>query len=211
MPTLADANGFVHNVFGEWELSTVIQATSGAALTVLNGGIPVTGDLSGTGFGQSSQRPLLVPDQPCHASGGPKEQILNPAKFTLTGFQLGTLGDSPKGVCAGPGNTNVDFAIYKNWDSPFMKNSKWFSERMKIQLRFEMFNVFNHANFEAVNASLNPTFIALDSCPAGGSSCDAASLATATKVVGSNVAGGFGIAGRARDPRQIQFALKLIF
>jgi hypothetical protein len=43
----------------------------------------------------------------------------------------------------GPGLVDVDFSLIKNTRVPAI------SESFNVQLRFEFFNVFNHANFQA--------------------------------------------------------------
>ena len=86
----------------------------GGPLTVYTGPIPgLTNRVSGTGQ-TTNQRPNVVPGQSCHASGGLPEQILNPDAWTLTGFELGTFGNSGRGVCEGPNFVQVDLALYKN-------------------------------------------------------------------------------------------------
>jgi hypothetical protein len=133
-----------------------------------------------------------VEGQPCHASSGPAEQILNPDAWTLTGFQLGTFGNSGRGICEGPNFAQVDLALYKNIK---------FSQRVKAQLRFEVFNVFNRVNFVGVSTSLSPTSVTLNT----------GSAATATTITDFTPSGSFGQAGGTRDPRQAQFGIKLMF
>jgi hypothetical protein len=72
-----------------------------------------------------------------------------------------------------------------------------------VQLRFEIFNVFNRTNFLSQNLSttLNPVSVTDDTGDA----------ATATKISGYTLPGNFGQATRTRDPRQTQFGLKIIF
>ena len=114
LPEFEDKSGFMKHVLGGWEVGTIAQAASGAALTVYTGPIPgLTNRVSGTGQ-TSNQRPNVVPGQACHATGGPPEQILNPNAWTLTGFELGTFGNSGRGVCEGPNFVQVDLALYKN-------------------------------------------------------------------------------------------------
>lgn len=84
---------------------------------------------------------------------------------------LGTIGNSARTLCCGPGINNLDFSVMKNAS---------LSERLKLQFRAENFNLANHAQF------FNPDGITTD---------------------GSE----FGKVKRARDPREIQFALKFIF
>jgi len=192
LPELADKTGFVKNVLGGWEVGTIAQASSGRALTVFTGAIPgLPNRVSGTGL-NANQRPNRVVGEPCAASGGPQEQILNPAAWTLTGFELGTFGNSGRGICDGPGFFQVDLAFYKNIT---------FTHRVKAQLRFEVFNVTNHVNFINVNTSLNPTSVTLDTGRA----------ATATRITGFTPSGSFGQATATRDPRQAQFGIKLMF
>ena len=192
LPDLDGRSDAVKNVLGGWEVATIVQASSGSALTVFTGAIPgLTNRVSGTGL-STNQRPNLVDGQECRASSGPAEQWLNPGKWTLTGFQLGTFGTSPRGVCHGPNFFQTDLALYKNVKV---------NGRLKAQLRFETFNVFNRANFIMVNMNLSPTSATLDTGRA----------ATATQITAFTPSGSFGQATATRDARQAQFGLKLIF
>jgi hypothetical protein len=101
----------------------------------------------------------------------------------LTG--LGALGGGPTQV-PGPGFHRLDFSLFK--DIPL-------TERFRLQFRTEIFNVFNHPNFNA------PGF--------GGNGVVAISGS------GNFTSKNFGEIGSTRDapydPRQIQFALKLYY
>ena len=76
------------------------------------------------------------------------------------------------------------------------------SERVKAQLRFEVFNVFNRVNFlgNQLNLNLAPSSATLD-----------APLESATQIVNATTAGNFGQSTVTRDPRQAQFGIKVIF
>ncbi|HEX6737945.1 MAG TPA: hypothetical protein VF310_06740, partial [Vicinamibacteria bacterium] len=111
LPTLEQKTGFLKHVFGDWQVSTIAVGSSGAPLTVYAGTVPDVNSISGTGYG-ANQRPNRVAGVSCRNSGGLPEQWLNPAAFTLNGFQLGTLGDSGRGVCEGPNLLQVDLALY---------------------------------------------------------------------------------------------------
>jgi len=200
LPSLENSkSSFTRNVFGDWEVASIVTAASGQALSVyttggLNG---LNGGPSGTGY-SNNQRPLRVPGVSCKApSGSPKEQILNPAAFTLTGYQLGTIGDAGRGICEGPSAFQVDLSLYKN-----IKLGK----TVKAQLRFEVFNVFNRVNFigtggQGVNVNYNPSAVTYNT----------GDPATATSITGSSVPNNFGQAQATRDPRQAQFGIKFIF
>jgi hypothetical protein len=84
---------------------------------------------------------------------------------------LGTLGNTKRTLCCGPGISNTDFAILKTFG---------ISEHTHVDFRAEFFNIFNHTQF------FNPD---------------------------GNVSDGgqFGQVTQVRDPRLVQFALKLFF
>ena len=112
-------------------------AASGSPLTIFTGFVLDVGEVSGTGL-RFNQRPNRVAGEPCRATGGRREQWLNPAAFTLAGFELGTIGDAGRGICEGPALMQVDLALYKNIR---------LGSRLRAQLRFEVFNVFDRPNW----------------------------------------------------------------
>jgi hypothetical protein len=63
-------------------------------------------------------------------------QWFNPACFTASTY--GTVGNLGRNALIGPGYWDTDVGI--------MKNTK-INERLRIQFRAELFNIFNHANF----------------------------------------------------------------
>jgi Carboxypeptidase regulatory-like domain/TonB dependent receptor-like, beta-barrel len=86
----------------------------------------------------------------------------------------------------GPGFHRLDFSLFKNIS---------LTERFKLQFRTEIFNIFNHPNFNAPNFGGNGV--------------------TAISNSGNYNSSTFGEIGSTRDapydPRQIQFALKLYY
>src|SRR3954447_19602436 len=190
-PTYEGDAGMKKWLLGGWELGTIIQAASGQAVTIYTGGLPgLNGGPSGTGY-TGNQRPNMVAGVDCRADDpAHPEQIINPAAITLTGFQLGTIGNEERGACRGPGFFQTDLAMYKSLRA---------SGRTQVQLRFEIFNLFNRTNFlsQGLNTTMNLASFTLD--PTG------KQIATYTP------AGNFGQATRTRDPRQMQFGLKILF
>ena len=87
---------------GDWEVTAIVGGGTGQPMTVYTGSLPgLNGGPSGTGF-NDNQRPNRASDEPCRASGGPDEQIINPAAYTLDGFRLARSA-APSGATARPG------------------------------------------------------------------------------------------------------------
>jgi hypothetical protein len=194
-PTMEDQHNMKGWLLGGWEVGTIFQAASGQAVTIRTGTIPgLNGGPSGTGY-TDNQVPNIVAGADCRAhDDAHPEQIIDPAAVTLTNFQLGKLGDEERGACRGPGLLQTDLSFYKTMKA---------SSRFQVQLRFEIFNVFNRTNFLSQNlvTTMNPVTVKYDT----------GDPATATKITGYTLPGNFGQATRTRDPRQAQFGVKLIF
>jgi hypothetical protein len=93
----------------------------------------------------------------------------------------GTFGNAGRNTIIGPGNNGADFSVVK---------LTRINERVHLQFRSEFFNIFNHPNFGLPNATVNSSgFGAITSTP---------------DVAAANPLGDGG-------PRQVQFALKLVF
>jgi hypothetical protein len=71
-----------------------------------------------------------------------------------------------------------------NFDMSFLKNTS-IKERYQLQFRAEFFNIANHAQFSSVDGNISDGYV--------------------------QDGGTFGKVTRARDPRIVQFALKLLF
>lgn len=158
-------------ILGDWQLNTIASFYSGTPLNIFSGV-----DTAGLG-GASSQRPDLVPGVNIYANGSDPLQILNPAAFRFPA--QGRFGNLGRGSIRAPGIKNIDFSVAKNWK---------LRERVGLQFRAEMFNVFNTVNFRGHNLSV-----------AGGG------------IENNFNNGGFGRANSTRGPREIQFGLKLSF
>ncbi len=113
---------------------------------------------------------------------GPGNLAFNPAAFEQP-TQLGIIGDSSRSVCCGPGISNIDFSI--------MKDTK-IRERYTVEFRAEFFNIANHAQFSKVDGNIS----------------DSSVDNNGNVILGT---GTFGKVLQARDPRLVQFALKLMF
>jgi carboxypeptidase family protein/TonB-dependent receptor-like protein len=147
LPTLQSQQKYIRGALGSWEASGIVNLASGPSLTPIINSIANIGDPSGTGS-NSLERPMRVAGQPCRASNGDSRQWFNPNAYTMNGFALGQIGSSGVGICTGPGNSDVDMSLRKNFK---------LTERVKMQFSFDFFNMFNHPQYQAsaLNMGLN--------------------------------------------------------
>jgi hypothetical protein len=198
LPTLNRGPGWVRSALGGWGTAAIVTATSGRPYGFTTRAFPGWGaGPSGTGNsmgGATVDRPDLTPGQPCRAHTGDREQWFNPDVVRWEGVPLGAGGaggNSGRAVCDGPGFFQADLALYK--DVPLGRS-------IKLQVRAEVFNLFDTVNFRFVNTDATPTTFTLD-----------APLAEATRIVAATRSPDFGRATSARDARQVQLGLKLTF
>ena len=152
VPYARGKTGAVGALLDNWQVSGISTMRSGQPLTVF-----VQGNWS-----RSQWSPSIAPstglDRPDLASGrtadsavlGQPDQWFDPAAFVLQ--PQGTLGNSERGQFRGPDLRTVDVAAVKR--VALRGNSR-------LDLRFEVFNLFNRANFG------NPTLVAFAGATAG--------------------------------------------
>lgn len=150
---LGGANRFVNAAIGNWTISDVTIVESGGALPIIQTNLSA-GTFGTTGVGGSSQRPNLIPGvSPC-SSGRPQDRLGggNGAKpyFNLSAFTPAipyTYGDAPRTLnCYGPGYTNSDISLSKNFK---------LTEKLNFKLDVQALNAFNTPEFSQPNVTLN--------------------------------------------------------
>ncbi len=201
LPTFEGKSSLTRNVFGDWELSSIVSVASGYPITVFVTGVPGlsgNGGASGTGI-TANQRPNRVEGVDCLTNqGGNSIQWLNPAAYTLNGFQIGSVGTAGIGSCVGPTDFQMDASLVKNIR---------LGSRMKLQLRFEGFNIFNTVNFlgSSITASGNNNYAPQNVV------FNTGDPHTATQIISAQPGGSFGQLTGARDARQFQIGARFIF
>ncbi|MGB7070305.1 MAG: TonB-dependent receptor [Pyrinomonadaceae bacterium] len=163
-----------------WQLNSITQIRSG---------LPVNVTRQGGVFGGFSFRPDLVEgvDTRCPNFSVPECQF-NIDAFSNPGD--GVFGNAGRNILRGPGFSQIDFSIFKNTR---------LSESTSLQLRMEIFNLLDRANFadpsgglvRGDNNSLSPT----------------AFFGQSISTVGNQLGGLLGAGG----PRQIQLSVRFIF
>lgn len=136
LPGLHSASRPLRVLLGNWQVSGILTAQSGDALTVLAGQ-----DQSGTASDQDHGQLVGAPYGSGACSGGGScLNWLNPNSFQLPA--PGAFGNTRKGGFIGPGSLG--------WDAGLMKEFPM-GERTKWQFRAEFFNVLNHTIFNDPN------------------------------------------------------------
>ena len=139
IPLARDREGVAGALLKDWQVSGVGQVRSGNPLTVF-----VSANRS-----RSQWNPSLGPgigrDRPSYAPGyGPENAVIgrpdrwfDPAAFVLQ--PAGTFGNTGRGDFRGPDLRTVDLAL--------VKHVRLGGGANRLEIRLEMFNVFNRANF----------------------------------------------------------------
>jgi hypothetical protein len=149
LPFFKTQQGFVGKVLGGWQVSGIVTYNSGLPFTA------TTSNLDYGGLGLINANPAARPNLLCDPNANAPHTVLqyfNTACFqanptnTATGLQS-TLGTAPRGIINGPETQRVDFTTSRNIR---------LGESARLQLRAEVFNLFNHTNFRSF-ASTNVT------------------------------------------------------
>jgi Carboxypeptidase regulatory-like domain/TonB dependent receptor len=172
LPKAGWARGWSDKLVNGWQLSSLWVLHSGQPYDITRSGLNLIGDPF-AGLSHSFSKSI------------PGVQWINPAAFCTPGAVGCTGPTNPNGNVArnrfvGPSYKSVDFSVLKNVP---------ITERVRVQLRAEMFNLFNRINFASGPGSVNGD-------------------GTVTDTIGDfNGAPGIG----PGEPFNMQLALKIIF
>ena len=183
----APGTGMWKSIFGNWSTDSIIYARAAPPVNVVTGqatpGTALSGSTSVQRPNLNSTVPLWISDP--NVAGGKR---INQAAFsTPTGTTQGNLG---RNVLNGFGATQVDLTLRRQFK---------LYERLSLQARADLFNIFNHPNFgPPVSYMTSPLF------------------GQATQMLGSSLGAGGQTGGlnplyQIGGPRSAQLALKLVF
>jgi hypothetical protein len=186
LPDWKGSNAFVQKALGGWQTQGIIQTRSGLPtnITLVSGffGNPVRPDYV-------SGQPLWVPNHSWpESSYNINAFAIEPTYDGTPGDTIGTVG---RNALRGPAFFQLDMSEAKNFA---------ITERVTMQFRAEIFNLFNHPNFSG---------------PDGGI-CTAVGAGTCTPNanfgrVGQTIADADGTQIGGGTARQVQFALRFTF
>jgi hypothetical protein len=163
-----------------------------------------------TGKAFESRRPNLVLGVPLYLKdpAAPGGKRFNPAAFSSThsaripvgGFGQGTLG---RNALRGFPFYQVDVSLRRRFN---------LTEKVSLQLKADIFNIFNHPNFSNPEATLYSRYaLGLPPVPIPNPSFGLSQSIVGRGGESTGVIGGLNSLYQAGGPRSIQFSLKLQF
>ena len=139
LPFFEKQNDLAGKVLGGWQISGITYYFTGLPFTATTANIDAAG-LGLLGASPSGFRPDAICD-PNSGGAGSFAQFFNTACFANVPAGLNRVGNESRGVINGPTTIRFDATLAKSFK---------FSETTSVQLRWEVFNVFNHTNFTTV-------------------------------------------------------------
>jgi len=157
-PRVKSSGAFLRYLLDDYEIGAIVSAASGRPITVLQGT-----ELSSTGIGQD--RGTFISGVDPYSSNScagvtPSASVAHSRGLMTTAALKTNCGATFTPNCALPTFGNVAKNALRlprtsNWDVQVSKYFN-FSERWKLQIRAEYFNVLNHPNFAPESTSTGP-------------------------------------------------------
>ena len=136
IPGIASAHDLVGGIADGWQFNAILSGRSGLPFSIsgLNRSL--------TGVNRDNADQVGDPARP--AGVDPVVKWFNTDAFVAN--QPGSVGNTGRNILRGPANVTVNFSTFKNFRA---------TEKLKVQFRFEAFNLFNRANFGAPSSGVN--------------------------------------------------------
>ncbi|HXG85074.1 MAG TPA: TonB-dependent receptor [Pyrinomonadaceae bacterium] len=131
--------GFGAALLGGWELSGSLNTRTGRPFTVTQSGDPLSL------FGRSTTLPNLVGDPAI--SDRTVNRWFDPTAFQVLPAGSTDFGNAGRNILRGPGFASLDLGIHRKFSLG--------SETRFLDLRWELFNALNRANFGLPNRTIN--------------------------------------------------------
>jgi hypothetical protein len=144
LPFMRTQQGFAGKLLGGWQVTGLVSLQTGLPFTL-------TTNYDAAGLGNipalvAGNRPNLI----CNPNENAPHTFeawanLSCVQANPTAAPIANApGNAGRGVINGPSTERFDFSLFKNIR---------FNERFRLQLRGEVFNIFNHTNFRAINGN----------------------------------------------------------
>ncbi len=143
-----DAPGFVQRFIEGWNISPVFLVQSGRPFTVYSGASQLTNIVNSTANCNGCSRSMGELNKTASNFGGVPGYFMAEEIAKFSQPAPGELGNTGRNYFTGPGAYNIDVAFLKK---------TYFTETVNFELRFEFFNILNHANFGFPDAVVTGT------------------------------------------------------
>jgi Carboxypeptidase regulatory-like domain/TonB dependent receptor/TonB-dependent Receptor Plug Domain len=206
---LSGANGLTNSVLGGWQVSAINTMQAGTPFNITyspNSAQQVSLQISATYRGANEYRPDLVAGKKVtqgrssRAANTGYVNYINPSAFVLPpikdagGNVLSPFGSAPRNPGRTPAFYETDLDLNKKFDTPI--------ERLKVEFRTEVYNLFNHTNLYLPGNISGSQGTTSATAGVGGS-------VPVSSIVGNPTGGGQ--ITSTFEPRIFQFALKVIY
>jgi hypothetical protein len=206
---LSSANGLTDAVLGGWQLSGINTMQAGTPFNITyspNAAQQVSLQISATYRGANEYRPDVVPGKKItqgRSSRAANTGYVNYVNFSAfqmpplkdaSGNILSPFGNAPRNPGRTPAFYESDLALNKKFNLP--------GDRLKMEFRTEIYNVFNHTNLYLPGTISGSQGTTTATAGVGGS--------VPTSTITGNPTGGGQITSTF-EPRILQFGLKIIY
>lgn len=143
LPVFRQRKDWAGRILGGWNLSGIGTAQTGLPFTVVSGR---DNSLMGVNVPYGGDRPNVLGDPRLPSSRSKSERLarwFDTSQFVQNA--QGTFGNSGRNTLDGPGLVNFDLSLNKR---------TMVNERTAVDIRWDVFNAFNRANFNAPRNSL---------------------------------------------------------
>jgi hypothetical protein len=134
----ANQGGVSNAILGNWQVSGVTFFQSGFPFSVVTGR-----DIAGTGT--LVERPDRICDGNLPTGQRSVDRWFDTSCFTTQFMEAAQLAGNPR--FGNAGRNILDEPGWNVWDFNLYKDN-YITERLHTQLRFEFYNIFNHAHFQ---------------------------------------------------------------
>ena len=137
LPFGRDGNGVGAALIRQWQVGTLVRLTAGTPFSVNTGGLVRGGQTDAPDY------PDLCPGGDPNPVLGGTTQYFDPQAFCLQ--PVGYIGNAPRNSVIGPGSATVDLNVSRNISVGGTRS---------FQLRLEVYNLLNRANFAQPQAGV---------------------------------------------------------
>lgn len=138
LPFFEKSTSIAHHLLGGWQFSGIVTLQTGQFVSISGGSRATTSPSNG--FGTNVD---LIGDWHDVPGGQNPSRWINPAAFAP---RVGLIGNVPRNLIEMPSTQNFNLSLMKKVQ---------LTERFRLQLRGEVFNLFNHPNFRTVVTNLS--------------------------------------------------------